>query len=143
MKESLLGMKLIVAACAALAGCLEASEEELGTASQEVSVIQDGIECYVATPAQDVFTWTNCNGSWPGGPSSSTATFRVGTRILSLLGDGSSPNFAWSDSRCSSNPYLDCTLPIKRGQPLSIRVLLTSPVDGTLTWDSRARAFYY
>lgn len=118
-------------------------DEELGSTSQEVYNIPDGIECYVDTPALDVFTPTNCSGTWNGGPSTSTATFRVRTRILSLLGDGSSPNFSWSDSRCPSDPYLDCTLPIKRGQPLTLRVLLTSPLDGTLTWDSRARATYY
>ena len=142
MNGRLWTIKLALTTCAALTGCLDVNEE-LGSSSQEVYTITDGIECYVDTPAQDVFTPTNCSGSWPGGPALSTVTFRVDTRILSLLGDGSSPNFAWSDGRCPSNPFLYCTLPIRRDQPLTLRVLLTSPVDGSLTWDSRARAFYY
>jgi hypothetical protein len=64
--------------------------------------------------------------------------------ILALLGDGSSPIFSWSDGRCPPNPFLEnCTLPIKQGQPLTVRVLLTSPEDGSLVYDSSARAIYY
>jgi hypothetical protein len=133
---------LAISVSAALTGCID--NEELGSSSQEVYTITDGIECYVDTPAQDVFTPTNCSGTWNGGPSSSTATFRVRPVILSLLGDGSSPTFSWSDSRCPPNPFhYDCTLPIKRGQPLTVRVLLTSPDDGSLIYDSRSRATYY
>jgi hypothetical protein len=128
--------------CAAVSGCMP-SDEELGASIQEVYTINNGIECYVDTPSEDVFTVNNCQGSWTGGPSYSLVTFRLRTVILALLGDGSSPAFSWSDSRCPSNPYEYCTLPIKRGQPLNLRALLTSQLDGSLIYESRVRALYY
>lgn len=132
---------IVTGICMTSAACA-IDDKETSEITQGVVVIPDGVECYVDTPAFDEFTPGGCWGLWANGPLYSSATFRLSSRVLSLLGDGSSPNFAWSDSRCSSNPYLECTLPIRRNFPVTLRALLTSTVNGALLWQASATAEY-
>jgi hypothetical protein len=133
---------VIMVVLAAFSGaCLDMNESTDST-FQSVYTIPNGIECYVDTPAYDQFSAESCWGFWNSGPLYSSVTFRLTTTVLSLLGDGGSPSFAWSDSRCSTNPYQYCTLPIRRFVPLTLQVLLTSVADGTLLYESSATAEY-
>jgi hypothetical protein len=130
-----------IAICMLSIACVEIVEETSST-TQGVYTIPGGVECYVDTPAYDQFVAGGCGGFWHQGPLLSTATFRLSTTVLALLGDGSSPNFAWSDPRCPANPYQYCTLPIRRFVPLTLHALLTSPTNGTLVYESSATAEY-
>jgi hypothetical protein len=131
----------IIAICTHSIACVEL-QEEVSSTTRGVYTIPGGVECYVDTPAYDQFVAGDCGGFWHQGPLYSTAVFRLSTTVQALLGDGSSPNFAWSDPRCPANPYQYCMLPIRRFVPLTLQALLTSPIDGTLVYESSATAEY-
>lgn len=136
LKRKEISRCLLLASCVVVAACTEMAPSE--TSQSQTVTIPGGMECSVGGAA---FSPDYCEKIQRRGPNTSFATFRLTSSFLSLLGDGTSPSFRWSNPSCPASPFVDCVLPVPYDHPVLLSGLLTSP-NGTLLYDATAAAEY-